>query len=160
MDKKKAKRVAASLNNQQVGGKKRNAWYWDLWNIKYLPKFKWGHLHERLAYERAVHSQRMRTEISQVKRESSYHIQNMEMAEKMKKKEKKLKGKEGTVKVKEWEYTQKKTEDEILAKKRKLDNSAGDMDSGTQKKMKADSKRPGQDFLKSLFSGGVQEEAV
>jgi hypothetical protein len=26
--------------------------------------------------------------------------------------------------------------------------------------MKADSKRPGQDFLKSLFSGGVQEEAV
>ncbi|XP_064652521.1 activator of basal transcription 1-like [Lineus longissimus] len=159
LDKKKAKRVAASLNNQQVGGKKRNAWYWDLWNIKYLPKFKWGHLHERLAYERAVHSQRMRTEISQVKRESNYHIQSVEIAERIKKNKKKLKGEGGTDVMREWEYTQKQTEDEILSKKRKLTSEDTD-NSGMKKKVKPDSKKPRSDFLKGLFSGGVLEEEV
>ena len=75
MNKKMAKNVAQSLNNTQVGGKKKQHWYWDLWNIKYLPKFKWGHLNERLAYEKAVHQQRLRTEIAKVKRESNFYIQ-------------------------------------------------------------------------------------
>ena len=32
--KKVAKMVAANLNNKQVGGKRHNPWYYDLWNIK------------------------------------------------------------------------------------------------------------------------------
>jgi hypothetical protein len=36
--------VAAMLNGQQMGGKRRSAYFYDLWCIKYLPKFKWDHL--------------------------------------------------------------------------------------------------------------------
>ena len=30
------------------GGPRRSAFYYDLWNIKYLPKFKWDHLTEEI----------------------------------------------------------------------------------------------------------------
>jgi len=48
LNKKHAKRVAAFLNNQKVGGKRRSFHYEDLWNIKYLPKFKWHHLTQKI----------------------------------------------------------------------------------------------------------------
>ena len=41
-------------------------------------RFKWTNLSERLAYENAVHQQRMRTEISQAKRETDYFKANVE----------------------------------------------------------------------------------
>lgn len=40
-DKRRAKRAAALLNGQPMGGRKRSAYYYDLWALKYLPKFKW-----------------------------------------------------------------------------------------------------------------------
>ena len=40
--------------------------------------FKWTNLSERLAYEKAVHQQRMRTEISQAKRQTDYFRANVE----------------------------------------------------------------------------------
>jgi len=41
-NKKTAKNCALMLNNTQVGGKKRhNLYYDDLWNVRYLSKFKW-----------------------------------------------------------------------------------------------------------------------
>jgi ESF2/ABP1 family protein len=43
-DKAEAKRVAAALNGQPMGGRRRSAYYYDLWCMKYLPKFKWDHL--------------------------------------------------------------------------------------------------------------------
>ena len=46
-DKKHAKFVAAALNNQPLGGKKTNYYHADIWNIKYLKKFKWEHLTEK-----------------------------------------------------------------------------------------------------------------
>ena len=48
-------------------------------------RFKWIHLSERLAYERAVYKQRMRNEISQVKKMANHFIQGVEIAEKIKK---------------------------------------------------------------------------
>ena len=36
--------VVALLNGQQMGGKRRSAYFYDLWCFKYLPKFKWDHL--------------------------------------------------------------------------------------------------------------------
>ncbi|KAJ8322231.1 hypothetical protein KUTeg_000702 [Tegillarca granosa] len=60
-DKRIAKSVALALNNTNVGGKKKSRWHDELWNIKYLSRFKWGHLNERLAYEKAVHQQRWTT---------------------------------------------------------------------------------------------------
>ena len=43
-DKAVAKHVAAALNGQQIGGRRRSAYHFDLWAMKYLPKFKWDHL--------------------------------------------------------------------------------------------------------------------
>jgi len=78
MSKKVAKAVAENLNNNPVGGKRRSKSHDQLWNIKYLPRFKWVHLSERLAYESAVRQQRLRTEISQVKREAEHFKSSVE----------------------------------------------------------------------------------
>lgn len=51
-DKSIAKAVAAGLNGQQIGGRRRSAYHFDLWCMKYLPKFKWDHLTEEIAYEK------------------------------------------------------------------------------------------------------------
>jgi len=47
-DKAVAKQVAAMLNGNQMGGKRRSAYHYDLWSLKYLPKFKWDHLTEEI----------------------------------------------------------------------------------------------------------------
>ncbi|UKK00219.2 hypothetical protein MACK_000289 [Theileria orientalis] len=46
-DKSIAKNVAKMLNNKPFSDTKRSSfWKYDIWNIKYLPKFKWHHLVE------------------------------------------------------------------------------------------------------------------
>ncbi len=47
-DKKVAKKVALMLNAERIGGRKGDKWYDDLWNLKYLPRFKWHHLTEQI----------------------------------------------------------------------------------------------------------------
>ncbi len=106
--KKVAKSVAERLNNTKVGGKRRSRYHECLWNIKYLPRFKWAHLNERLAYEKAVRQQRMRTEIAQVKRETNFFIESVDKSKRLKKKMDKLEG---------WSVTQRSTEEEIVNRK-------------------------------------------
>ena len=106
--KRVAKVVAERLNNTKVGGKRRSRYHECLWNIKYLPRFKWAHLNERLAYEKAVRQQRMRTEIAQVKRETNFFIESVDMSKKLQKKMHKMEG---------WNVTQRATEDEIVSRK-------------------------------------------
>ncbi|KAI9594486.1 hypothetical protein BDF19DRAFT_471617 [Syncephalis fuscata] len=79
-DKKVAKLVAKSLNAQPIGNgsQKRGFYQHDLWNLKYLPKFKWNHLTERIAYERAARQQRMQTELEQARRENKMYMENVE----------------------------------------------------------------------------------
>ncbi|CAG0883610.1 unnamed protein product [Darwinula stevensoni] len=89
-DKKIAKKVAGMLNNTQVGGRKRSPYYDSIWNIKYLTGFKWLHLHERLEYERQVRQERLRTEIAQAKRETSFFARGVLKKEYMKKKKKEI----------------------------------------------------------------------
>ncbi len=47
-DKRVAKQVAQMLNGQPMGGKRRSAYHYDLWCLKYLSKFKWDHLTEEI----------------------------------------------------------------------------------------------------------------
>ena len=47
-DKRMAKAVAAQLNGNPMGGKRRSAYHYDLWCLKYLSKFKWDHLTEEI----------------------------------------------------------------------------------------------------------------
>ncbi len=79
-DKADAKRVAAMLNGQQMGGKRRSAHYFDLWNIKYLPKFKWDHLTEEINYQKAIREQRLATEVAAAKRERDFYLSRVDKA--------------------------------------------------------------------------------
>ncbi|KZC05072.1 Activator of basal transcription 1, partial [Dufourea novaeangliae] len=81
--KKVAKQVALLLNNKQISTRKKSKFYDIIWNIKYLPRFKWIHLSERLAYERAVRKQRLRTEIAQAKREANVFSHNVDRSRKL-----------------------------------------------------------------------------
>lgn len=65
-----AKDVAASLNNQRISNRKGNVHYDDLWNIRYLSKFKWSHLTEKVAYERRVREQKLRIEMMQARKDN------------------------------------------------------------------------------------------
>ncbi|KAG0164074.1 RNA-binding ATPase activator esf2 [Apophysomyces sp. BC1034] len=93
-DKKRAKALAEFLNMRQIGkvvlfsimiwlmkfegGKRSDRYYHDMWNIKYLPKFKWNHLTEQMAYEQQARQQRLRNEVAQSQRENKTYIQNVE----------------------------------------------------------------------------------
>ena len=54
----------------------------------FFSRFKWTHLSERLAYEKAVHQQRLRTEISQAKREADFFKSNVEKSKRLARKRK------------------------------------------------------------------------
>ena len=87
-DKRRAKRIASTLNNTpariarptpngpraaharraharraQMGGAHRSFYASDLWNLKYLHKFKWTHLTEKIAEDARVRSDKMRAEL-------------------------------------------------------------------------------------------------
>ena len=54
-----------------------------MWNLKYLPKFKWSHLTEKVAYERRVREQKLRVEMMQARRENAAYVQMVETGKKL-----------------------------------------------------------------------------
>ncbi|KAF8242222.1 hypothetical protein K440DRAFT_591153, partial [Wilcoxina mikolae CBS 423.85] len=80
LDKKDAKLCAETLNTQTVGGKKGSYYYDDVWNMKYLPKFKWHHLQAQIAYENASRQAKMRQEIAHETRINKTYLRNVERA--------------------------------------------------------------------------------
>lgn len=89
--KRAAKRVAQLLNNTPIATRKSSKFYDILWVMKYLPQFKWVHLSERLTYEKAVHRQKLQTEISQARKEAAFFQENLDKSERFKKQKKKQK---------------------------------------------------------------------
>lgn len=63
--------------------------------MKYLPRFKWVHLSERLTYEKAVQRQKLQTEISQARKEAAFFQENLDKSDKFKKLKKKQKKNSG-----------------------------------------------------------------
>ncbi|XP_045125529.1 activator of basal transcription 1-like [Portunus trituberculatus] len=163
--KRKAKQVHVCLNNQPVGGKKKNNPYYDmLWNIKYLPRFKWAYLKQRLEYEREMTRQRMGAEISQVRKETDHFLKLSEISKKKKKRKEAAKeGKEEVAsadnaesKDKVFVFKQKDTEEEKLSKKeerkRKNEMFRKRIADKKKKKQKKKVEKP-VDFLGSVFVG-------
>lgn len=72
-----AKKVVQLLNNSQVDTRKKSKQYDFLWSMKYLSNFKWTHLHERLAYEKAARRQKLRTEIQLAKKKTNFFTANL-----------------------------------------------------------------------------------
>ncbi|XP_023189969.1 activator of basal transcription 1 [Xiphophorus maculatus] len=122
-DKRVAKRVALSLHNTPMGTKKRQRFFSDLWNIKYLHRFHWTHLSERLAYEQTVLQQRLRAEVSQAKKETSFYLNNVEKSAHLEHLRKKRQRDGEQVEEKTWDFTQRQTEEEIQKKKKKKKDS-------------------------------------
>ncbi|XP_061958551.1 pre-rRNA-processing protein ESF2-like isoform X1 [Populus nigra] len=79
----------------QDGEKKRSQFYYDHWNIKYLSKFKWDNLTDKIAYEKVIREQKLALEISAAKRERDFYLKKVDQScalssieERMKKKQK------------------------------------------------------------------------
>ena len=79
-DKRRAKRLASTLNNTPMGGGHRNFYAHDLWNVKYLHKFKWNHLTEKMAYEQRVKRDKLQQELSAAKKESAFYLRKVDEA--------------------------------------------------------------------------------
>ncbi|KAH8387496.1 hypothetical protein KR093_007318 [Drosophila rubida] len=86
-----AKQIVPLLNNKQISTRKKSQFYDSLWSMKYLPRFKWTHLTERMNYEQAVHKQRLQTEVSQARKETTFFQNNLDKSEHLKKLAKKTK---------------------------------------------------------------------
>jgi ESF2/ABP1 family protein len=67
-NKKNAKNVAASLNNTPISNKKRSKYHDEMWNLKYLKKFQWDYLTEKLAYERRIREAKIKASMLQSKK--------------------------------------------------------------------------------------------
>eukprot|EP00966_Prymnesium_polylepis_P310925 7183578-Prymnesium_polylepis.1 len=62
-NKRRAKRIASTLNNTPMDPRSHRSFYAsDLWNIRYLPKFKWNHLTEKVAADARARQDKMRAE--------------------------------------------------------------------------------------------------
>ncbi|KAG5579152.1 hypothetical protein H5410_049779 [Solanum commersonii] len=90
-----AKRVANMLNGQQMGGRKRSSFYYDIWNVKYLSKIKWDDVTDEIAQRHAVREQKLALELSAAKRERDFYLTQVDKSralssieERMKKKQK------------------------------------------------------------------------
>ncbi|XP_008811711.1 pre-rRNA-processing protein ESF2 isoform X2 [Phoenix dactylifera] len=79
-----AKRVANMLNGEQIGGKRRSSFYYDIWNIKYLSKFKWDDLISEIAEKNRVREQKLSLEISAANRERDFYMSKVEQSRALK----------------------------------------------------------------------------
>jgi len=77
------------LNGEVIGGKKNIPFREDLWTIKYLHKFKWHHLIEKMNFNKKLREQRMKAEIAQARREANFIEQKFEQSKIINKKNKK-----------------------------------------------------------------------
>jgi len=158
--KRVAREVASTLNNTRVGGKRRSPWYSDLWNIKYLPRFTWGLLNERLAYERAVHKSRLRTEVAIVKKETEHFARSVKQA----KREKKLKSKNEKDRIMQADVSSSRLQEmDTNVTTVNHSQSTEDVSSITTSNIhseqlrKQKDKPTNSDFLRHIFSGGFQQ---
>lgn len=61
-------------------GRKKSQFYYDLWNIKYLSKFKWDHLTEEIAYKNATREQKLAMELSAAKKERDFYLAKVDQS--------------------------------------------------------------------------------
>ena len=87
-DKIFAKLCEYQLNGKVIGGNKKCPYKDELWTIKYLHKFKWHNLMEKINFDKNVRKNLLKTEIKQGIRENNFIIKNYEKSKAMNKKRK------------------------------------------------------------------------
>ena len=83
-DKRIAKYVATNFNGSQVGGKKQHYYHDDHWSLKYLPKFKWRNLTEKMEYDRQVRKKRLGELIRKSKKKIDSYVGKSEKSKQIK----------------------------------------------------------------------------
>jgi ESF2/ABP1 family protein len=63
-----------------MGGRRRGAYYYDLWTLKYLKGFKWDDLTADVAYEKAVRDAKLAAEVSAARRERDFYLSRVDRA--------------------------------------------------------------------------------
>ena len=81
-DKIYAKLAEYQLNGKQIGGGRKCPYKDELWNLKYLHKFKWNDLIENLTMEKKIQEKKLKIEIAQSKRENDFIVKNYEKSKK------------------------------------------------------------------------------
>ena len=81
-DKIYAKLAEYQLNGRPIGGSKKCPYKDELWNLKYLHKFKWNDLMENITMEKKIQEKKLKIEIAQSKRENDFIIKNYEKSKK------------------------------------------------------------------------------
>jgi len=79
-NKKVAKKVALALNNTPIGGKKRDYYSEDRWNMKYLKRFKWSHLTEKIAVASQVKHQKIRNSSIEAQKETKFYLEKADQS--------------------------------------------------------------------------------
>ena len=77
-DKIYAKLAEYQLNGKPIGGNKKCIYRDELWNLKYLHKFKWNDLIENLTMAKKMQEKKLKLEIAQSKRENDFIVKNFE----------------------------------------------------------------------------------
>jgi len=67
--------------------KKKGFYADDLWTIRYLPKFKWENLTEKLAYDQRMRKEKMQMEIVQEKKKQEFYMEKLDLSKKLMKME-------------------------------------------------------------------------
>ena len=117
--KAEAKMCALALNGQKVGGKKRhNLFYDDIWTVRYLPKFKWDNLTEKLAYDMKVREQRLKQENNLAKKEINFYMEKVDLKKRIDKMEEKKMKKIEKMEGKGEEEKQEEEEEDNVSKKK------------------------------------------
>ena len=81
-DKIYAKLAEYQLNGKPIGGNKKCIYRDELWNLKYLHKFKWNDLVESMTLEKKIQEKELKIEIAQSKRENDFIIKSYEKSKK------------------------------------------------------------------------------
>ncbi|KAN0050716.1 hypothetical protein ACTA71_003864 [Dictyostelium dimigraforme] len=79
-DKALARKIATLLNSVPMGGKSRDIHKDCLWNLRYLPKFKWHHLQDKLVSQRMERDKKLRLEINQVRKQNLILLEQVELS--------------------------------------------------------------------------------
>ncbi|KAI3867649.1 hypothetical protein MKX03_036559 [Papaver bracteatum] len=93
-NKRVAKRTANKLNGEQMGGRKKSSFFYDIWNIKYLSKFKWEDLREEIAYKHALQQQKLAMGISAARKEKEFYVNRVDKSKGLKAIEERMKKKQ------------------------------------------------------------------
>lgn len=127
---------------------------------QYLHRFQWCHLSERLAYEQTVYQQRMRTEISQAKRETNFYLASVEKSQTLDRLRKKRAKKGEVVEEKGWDFTQRRTEDEMRLERMKRSSMSKKNLQKAQEKSRAiqEKAQSNVSLLAKIFNRGTSHD--